>query len=124
MCTARGLPRPSIAAIQALVIARLRVSLNDILSPRRDAAIMDARHVAMWLAHREWRGSLSVKDGARYSTVAIGRAFGHRHHSTVLHAIRRINGRIATEPEFASLVETLAAEVDRMAAEQRAFGDE
>lgn len=116
--------RPSIAAIQALVCVRLRVSLNDILSPRRDGVIVDARHVAMWLVRREWRSSVSVKDGARYSTIAIGREFGDRHHSSVLHAIRRIDDRIASDTEFARLVETLAAAVDQMAAEQGAFGDD
>jgi chromosomal replication initiator protein len=115
---ASALPRPSIAAIQALVCVRLEVPLNDVLSPRRDGAVVDARHIGMWLAHREWLGSLSTKDGARYSSMAIGRKFGDRHHSTVLHAIRRIDGLIAADPEFARRIEALAAAVDQMGEEQ------
>jgi chromosomal replication initiator protein len=117
------LPRPSIAAIQALVCARLGVPLNDIRSPRRNGAVLDARHIAMWLARREWLNSISTKEGRRYSSMAIGLEFGDRHHSTVLAAVKRIDRLMASDRVFARRIDALAAAVDRMAAEQQAVRD-
>lgn len=63
-----------------------RVPLNCLLSDRRDAAVVRPRQELMWLAKRYT--SLSLP--------AIGRALD-RDHTTVLHAIRKIDGLIAEQ---------------------------
>lgn len=57
------------------------VSVNDVVSARRTKDVVNPRHVAMFLC----------KELTPYSLPAIGRAFGGRDHTTVLHALRRIN---------------------------------
>jgi chromosomal replication initiator protein len=42
---------------------------------------------------------------------AIGRAFGNRNHTTVLHACRRVAERIAVDPEAYQAVQRLTAEL-------------
>src|SRR4051812_37740617 len=61
------------------------VSMTEILSPRRHAAIVWARHVAMYLSREHTLRSLPE----------IGRLFGGRDHTTVLHAARRIDAALA-----------------------------
>jgi chromosomal replication initiator protein len=72
--------RPSIPAIQEAVCSVHRISRDDLLSTSRSPRITRARHLAMYLA-RELSG---------LSLAQIARAF-RRDHSTVLHAVRRVN---------------------------------
>lgn len=53
---------------------------QDILSDCRNLGIIEARHHAMWLCVRDTKLSYPI----------IGKAFG-RDHTTVLHAVRRVN---------------------------------
>jgi len=56
-------------------------------SPRRDAPSVRARQEAMWLC----------KKYTLYSLPEIGRFFGGRDHTTVLHAVRKIDSMIAED---------------------------
>jgi chromosomal replication initiator protein len=76
--------RLKIADIQKLVASHFQVSLNDIMSARRNASVVRARHVAMYLAKL-----LTPK-----SLLEISRRFGGRDHTTVLHAVRKITNII------------------------------
>jgi|KBSSwiStaDraftv2_1062776.scaffolds.fasta_scaffold114961_2 chromosomal replication initiator protein len=75
---------PSIAAIQAAVCAHFRVTHLDLLSRRRGRAISRPRQVGMWLARHTTPLSLPE----------IGREF-QRDHTTVMHAVDRIDREIA-----------------------------
>jgi chromosomal replication initiator protein len=75
----------SIAHIQAAVCRRYNVGLADLLSDRREQAIVRPRHVAMWLARRL----------TRKSCAAIGRAFGNRDHTSIHSALARVEARMA-----------------------------
>lgn len=70
----------SIAEIVARVAAEAGVSSSAIFSQSRLRAHVRARHAAMYLAYRETGKSLPK----------IGLAFGNRDHTTVLHAIRKV----------------------------------
>ena len=78
---------PSIDTIKRLCVAAYGVSLIDLGSARRDRHTVDARHVAMWLARKLTAMSLPQ----------IGRHIGKRDHTTVLHAVRRIDRMLETE---------------------------
>jgi chromosomal replication initiation ATPase DnaA len=71
--------RPEIGVIQALVQFHTGINRRDMISARQGIDVVDARHVAMWLARR-----------ASYSFPEIGRGF-HRDHSTAMYAVRRID---------------------------------
>jgi chromosomal replication initiator protein len=74
--------RVKIEDIQKLVAAHYSVSRADILSSRRTATVVKPRQVAMYLAK-----SLTLR-----SLPEIGRQFGGRDHTTVLHSVRKIEG--------------------------------
>src|SRR5690606_7018788 len=72
--------RAKIEDIQKLVASRYNVSRSDILSARRPAAVVRPRQIAMYLSR-----VLTLR-----SLPEIGRRFGGRDHTTVLHAVRKI----------------------------------
>jgi chromosomal replication initiator protein len=73
--------RVKIEDIQKLVASHYSVSRADILSSRRTAVVVKPRQVAMFLAK-----TLTMR-----SLPEIGRRFGGRDHTTVLHAVRKID---------------------------------
>ncbi len=93
---------PSIRAIQDAVARHFGIDTSAILGSGRAAAVAWPRHVAMHLA-RELTGE---------SLPAIGAAFG-RSHSTVLHACRRTQERLAKDTAAATDVDKLARSLRR-----------
>jgi chromosomal replication initiator protein len=79
--------RVKIEDIQKLVATRYNVSRADILSERRTAAVVKPRQIAMYLSK-----ALTPR-----SLPEIGRRFGGRDHTTVLHAVRKIEKAIAED---------------------------
>ncbi len=88
---------PSIDTIKGLCAAHFGVTVTDVVSARRDQQTVIARHVAMLLARQMTKHSYPV----------IGRQFGNRDHSTVLDAVRSIQGRMRRDPTIADSVETV-----------------
>jgi chromosomal replication initiator protein len=85
---------PDVSKIQEAVANRFSLTVDAILSPDRTATVARARQLAMYLT-RELTG---------LSLPAIAEAFNRRDHTTVLHAIRKVE-RCALED--ASLSRTL-----------------
>jgi chromosomal replication initiator protein len=92
----RGEPS-SIAEIQAAVGAHFGLTPGELLSTTRSARIAWPRQVAMYLARELTAESLP----------AIGRQFGGRDHTTVLHACRRASTRLAADEDARRAVEKL-----------------
>jgi chromosomal replication initiator protein len=93
--------RPSIGAIQTLVCQRLDVEPAKMLSQSRAGSVVEARQLAMYLARR-------LTD---HSLPQIARAFQRRDHTTVMHALKRVDSRIETEPSLRSLIDELDGEL-------------
>lgn len=95
---------PLLETIIAVVAAAFGISGDDMRSERRDRGAVLARHAGMWIA--------------RHVTTAsyprIGRSFGNRDHTTVMHGVTRIQRRIDDNPDFADrmlgLVRSLSTE--------------
>lgn len=96
-----ALRRPSFGAILRVVAAYYRVDVDDMRSERRTRDVAFARHVAMFLAH----------DLLGMSYPKIGRHMGGRDHTTALHGVRKIGGRMAASARFRAEVEGLAEKV-------------
>jgi chromosomal replication initiator protein len=77
--------------IQKTVAEHYSLSQADLISERRARAVARPRQVAMWLA----------KQITTRSLPDIGRRFGGRDHTTVLHAVRRIEQLKAEDPAIA-----------------------
>ena len=76
--------RVKIEDIQRVVARQYNVSRADLLSSRRTANVVRPRQVAMYLAK-----TLTLR-----SLPEIGRRFGGRDHTTVLHAVRKIENLV------------------------------
>jgi chromosomal replication initiator protein len=93
--------RRSMREIQEQVCAAFDVSLDQLLSTSRTATVAWPRQVAMYLSRELTDATLP----------AIGRAFGGRNHTTVLHAHRRTAERIASDPEAYEAVRRITLEL-------------
>ncbi|MDJ0275621.1 chromosomal replication initiator protein DnaA [Sphingomonas sp. 2R-10] len=89
--------RVTIDDIQRAVSAHFEVKQLDLVSARRAQVIARPRQVAMYLAKRLTTRSLPE----------IGRKFGNRDHSTVIHAVRRIEELRGVDREIDTAVRTL-----------------
>jgi chromosomal replication initiator protein len=83
--------------ILRIVAKHYNVTRADILSQRRTANVVKPRQIAMYLAK-----TLTLR-----SLPEIGRRFGGRDHTTVLHAVRKIEGLVGSDRAMADEVETL-----------------
>jgi hypothetical protein len=92
---------PSVYHIMCVVAAEFGVSLIDMQSARRTQELVRPRQTAMYLAKR-----LTLQ-----SLPQIGRCFGGRDHTTVLHAVRKVEGLMPGDPELVALVAKLEARV-------------
>ena len=89
--------RVTIEEIQKRVAEHYNVRLSEMHSARRARAVARPRQVAMYLA----------KQLTSRSLPEIGRKFGGRDHTTVMHAVRKIDELRAGDNEFAEDVELL-----------------
>lgn len=89
--------RVKIEDIQRVVARQYNVSRSDLLSSRRTANVVRPRQVAMYLAK-----TLTLR-----SLPEIGRRFGGRDHTTVLHAVRKIEALVAKDISLSDEVELL-----------------
>jgi chromosomal replication initiator protein len=95
--------RVKIEDIQRIVSRHYNVSRGDLLSARRTANVVRPRQVAMYLA----------KTMTLRSLPEIGRRFGGRDHTTVLHAVRKIEHLIGSDQTLADEVETLKRQLQQ-----------
>lgn len=89
--------RVKIEDIQRTICKHYGVTRSDILSPRRHRSIVWPRQVGMYLA----------KTLTQRSLPEIGRRFGNRDHTTVLHAIRKIEGELEGNARLRAELEDL-----------------
>jgi chromosomal replication initiator protein len=83
-------PRLTIEEIQRMVCAHFKLDKSDMVSKRRLRRVARPRQIAMYLA----------KELTPRSYPEIGRRFGGRDHSTVIHAVRVIEELRITDSEI------------------------
>jgi chromosomal replication initiator protein len=89
--------RVTIEEIQKRVAEHFSMRLTDMSSARRARAVARPRQVAMYLA----------KQLTQRSLPEIGRRFGNRDHTTVMHAVSRVGELMSRDAGFAEDVELL-----------------
>ena len=115
----RALPGATISApasesleprqVQEAVAGRLGVSVEQILSPTRIAPVARARQLAMYL----------TRDLTDLSLPAIAEAFNRRDHTTVMHAIRKVEKGALEDATISRVVEELTSELQSAGAMDR-----
>ena len=89
--------RVKIDDIQKLVASHYNISRADILSSRRTANVVRPRQIAMYLSK-----VLTLR-----SLPEIGRRFGGRDHTTVLHAVRKIEELASKDKGLSEVIDLL-----------------
>jgi len=89
--------RVTIEEIQKRVAEHYNIRLSEMYSARRARAVARPRQVAMYLA----------KQLTARSLPEIGRKFGGRDHTTVMHAVRKVDELRSTDRSFAEDIELL-----------------
>ena len=89
--------RIKIEDILRIVSRHFGVSKGDLLSQRRHRSVVWPRQIGMYLA----------KQLTARSLPEIGRRFGNRDHTTVLHAIRKIENEITGNPRLRDEIDEL-----------------
>ena len=95
--------RIKIEDILRIVSRHFAVSKQDILSQRRHRSVVRPRQIGMYLA----------KHLTSRSLPEIGRRFGDRDHTTVLHAIRKIDREVGENPRLKDEIEELKRQLNR-----------
>lgn len=91
----------SVVSIAKVVARRMRVRLSDLRGSTREASIVRARGLAILLSRRLTSSSLQQ----------IGAFFGGRDHSTVLHAFRKTDRLVETDPELSKMFSDVQSEL-------------
>ena len=89
--------RVTIEEIQKRVAEQWGIRLTDMTSARRSRNVARPRQVAMYLA----------KAFTDRSLPEIGRMFGNRDHTTVIHGIKQVQALMETDPDFRERVELM-----------------
>ncbi|RAI42935.1 helix-turn-helix domain-containing protein [Rhodoplanes roseus] len=96
-------PPVRIDIIQQVVARRYGVTVTDMRSARRTAAVLRPRQMAMWLTR-----TMTPK-----SLPEIGRRFGGRDHTTVLHAVEKYERLRRDDPGVQAELDALAEAIEQ-----------
>jgi len=95
---------PNINAVTKIVAKRFRLKVADLRSSSRRQQIVRARGTAMFLARKHTGLSLE----------RVGEYFGKRDHTTVLHACRQTEERLASDPELRNAVNDITNQLNEL----------
>ena len=95
----------SIELIQEIVTQRFNLKITDMKARKRTDAVAFPRQIAMHLSRELTAASLPE----------IGNAFGGRDHTTVIHAINKIEQKMKQDADLAATIESLIQQVKGVA---------
>ncbi|MCL2608295.1 MAG: chromosomal replication initiator protein DnaA [Treponema sp.] len=87
----------SIEIIQRVVADYFSIGVNDLKGSLRSKNIVYPRQLAMYLC----------REMTQFSSTEIGRSFGGRDHSTVIHSLDKVKGMLITDPSLDTTLEIL-----------------
>src|SRR5215212_6542858 len=93
----------SIQQIQKLVSSTYKLTNEELISKNNARQISHPRQIAMYLC----------KHLTKHSYPEIGRAFGGKHHTTVIHSVEKIEGLVATDETLQRLISELSESLQK-----------
>ena len=90
--------------VQEVVASRFNVKISELKSKRRTKTLVHPRQIAMFLA-RELTDS---------SFPEIGREFGGKDHTTIIHACRQIEKALDEDTTLQATIESLKDEISKV----------
>ena len=94
--------KPAVEEIRRIACEYLGVSEDLVLGRGRKREIVQARHVGMYFS----------KQLTGHSLATIGRYFGGKDHSTVIHACRGVENHMETDPNFRQTLKRIRREIE------------
>ena len=91
----------SIDSIQRKVAERFSLKVSELTAKSNAKRVSEPRQIAMFLCKEMTENSLSQ----------IGRMFGGKHHTTVLHAVRKVDEKVKKDFQTRSLLERLKVDL-------------
>jgi chromosomal replication initiator protein len=88
----------TIQQIQKLVASTYKLTIDELVSKNNARQISHPRQVAMYLC----------KHLTKHSYPEIGRAFGGKHHTTVMHSVEKIEALVVTDETLQRLISELS----------------
>ena len=93
----------TIQQIQKLVASTYKLTIEELISKNNARQISHPRQVAMYLC----------KSLTKHSYPEIGRAFGGKHHTTVIHSVEKIESLVATDATLQRLISELSESLQK-----------
>ena len=87
----------TIESIQEYIAKRFNIRTEDLKSRNNSPRISHPRQIAMYVC----------KKSTRHSLAEIGTSFGGKHHTTVLHSIKKIDREMNSDSEFSKVVDSI-----------------
>ncbi|MEW6097447.1 MAG: chromosomal replication initiator protein DnaA [bacterium] len=91
----------SMELIQENIAKQFKIQLTDLKGKRRDVSTAFPRQIAMYLC----------RDLTTHSLPEIGREFGGRDHTTVIHAYNKIKNQMDSDPKTKEIVERIITNI-------------
>lgn len=88
--------------IKNIVCDELHVTLKDMDSSKRDSSISQARQIAMYL----------IREMTDSSFPEVGKCFNGKHHTTVMHACKKVEGDIKKDASFRSMIQEIQHKIE------------
>ena len=93
----------TIQQIQKLVASTYKLTMDELVSKNNARNISHPRQVAMYLC----------KHLTKHSYPEIGRAFGGKHHTTVMHSVEKIESLVTTDETLQRLITELSESLQK-----------
>jgi chromosomal replication initiator protein len=93
----------TIQQIQKLVASTYKLTIEELISKNNAQKISHPRQVAMYLC----------KHLTKHSYPEIGRAFGGKHHTTVIHSVEKIESLVVTDETLQRLISELTESLQK-----------
>lgn len=93
----------TIQRIQKAVASNFRITVAELISKSNAQQVSRPRQIAMYLC----------KQLTKHSYPAIGRAFGGKHHTTVMHSYAKVDSLRRRDPEIQKLVADLSESLQK-----------
>jgi chromosomal replication initiator protein len=93
----------TVQQIQKLVASTYKLSVDELLSKNNSRHIAHPRQVAMYLC----------KHLTKHSYPEIGRAFGGKHHTTVIHSVEKIESLVGSDATLQRLISELTESLQK-----------
>ena len=93
----------TIQQIQKLVASTYKLSVDELLSKNNARHISHPRQIAMYLC----------KNLTKHSYPEIGRSFGGKHHTTVMHSVEKVDQLVRTDETLQRLISELTESLEK-----------